>query len=150
MDLSPCSESLDKKPTLGADGRLLTSLNSEASEQLTTGVLNVSFMNSCYGASTISNLTVDQLGVEILPVIYDIVRCIEKDPLDNTTKQRESQDCCQKILELQRRLQSARFQIHQLPGIDYNKEEQLQKLNVLRKHLKLKQQLIQKYKDIQF
>lgn len=54
------------------------------------------------------------------------------------------------ILELQKRFESARAQIRQLPGIDYNKEEQLQKLELLKSQLKLKQQLIRKYKDIQF
>ncbi|TMW44544.1 hypothetical protein DOY81_010379, partial [Sarcophaga bullata] len=40
--------------------------------------------------------------------------------------------------------------IRLLPGIDYNKEEQLQKLELLKNQLKLKQQLIRKYKDIKF
>lgn len=54
------------------------------------------------------------------------------------------------MIELQKRLDSARAQIKQLPGIDYNKEEQLQRLESLRNQLTLKQQLIKKYKDIQF
>lgn len=94
-------------------------------------------------------LTVDQLDIEILPVIYDIIRCIEKDPMDNAQKQRESQKCSQKILLLQERFESARNQIKQLPGIDYNKEEQLKNLELLRNQLKRKQQLIKKYKNMQ-
>lgn len=54
------------------------------------------------------------------------------------------------ILELQKRFESARAQIRLLPGIDYNKEEQLQKLELLKNQLKLKQQLIRKYKDNKF
>lgn len=54
------------------------------------------------------------------------------------------------IIELQKRFDSAREQIRQLPGIDYNKEEQQQRLELLRNQLKLKQQLIRKYKDIEF
>lgn len=146
MDLLP-TDPLDKKPTIGADGHVQTSPKSETSEQLVTAPFA---NNNSSGTGKSNRLTVDKLDIEILPVIYDIVRCVEKDPLDNTTKQRESQDCCQKILELQKRLESARFQINQLPGIDYNKEEQLQKLDLLRKQLKLKQRLIRKYKDTQF
>lgn len=101
-------------------------------------------------AITSTHLTVDQLDIEILPTIYEIIRCFEKDPVDNTAKQRESQDCSQKVLELQKRLDSARAQIKQLTGIDYNKEEQIQRLESLRKQLALKQQLIKKYKNIQF
>lgn len=54
------------------------------------------------------------------------------------------------VLELQRRLESARVQIKQLPGIDYNIEEQLQRLETLRNQLTLKQQLIKKYKNTPF
>ncbi|XP_055374183.1 mediator of RNA polymerase II transcription subunit 9 [Condylostylus longicornis] len=101
--------------------------------------------------STISSgtLTVDQLDIEILPVIYDIIRCVEKDPIDNAAKQKESQECSQKILELQKRFESARTQIKQLSGINYNKEDQLQQLDLLKNQLKLKQQLIKKYKNFQ-
>jgi mediator of RNA polymerase II transcription subunit 9 len=52
------------------------------------------------------------------------------------------------VIELQKRLESARQIIRQLPGIEYNKEEQLQKLENLRNQLKLKQQLIKKYKNL--
>lgn len=54
------------------------------------------------------------------------------------------------MLELQKRFESARNQIRQLPGIDYNQEEQLQRLETLRNQLVLKQQLIKKYKHTQF
>lgn len=51
------------------------------------------------------------------------------------------------VLELQKRLESARNQIKQLPGIDYNLEEQLQRYKILRNQLALKQKLIVKYKN---
>lgn len=54
------------------------------------------------------------------------------------------------VLELQKRIESARNQIKQLPGIDYNIEEQLQRLETLRNQLTLKQQLIKKYKNTPF
>ncbi|XP_065082445.1 mediator of RNA polymerase II transcription subunit 9 [Ochlerotatus camptorhynchus] len=88
--------------------------------------------------------------IEILPVIYEIIRSVEKDPVDNAAKQKESQDCSLKVLELQKRLELARVTIRQLPGIEYSKEEQLRRLESLRKQLALKQQLIKKYKNVQF
>ncbi|XP_055687998.1 mediator of RNA polymerase II transcription subunit 9 [Lutzomyia longipalpis] len=91
-------------------------------------------------------LSVDEIEIEILPTIYAIIRSVEKDPVD---KQRESQDCSLKVLELQKKLDSVRTQIRQLP-IDLNKEEQLQRLETLRQQLVLKQNLLKKYKNIQF
>ncbi|XP_058836860.1 mediator of RNA polymerase II transcription subunit 9 [Topomyia yanbarensis] len=88
--------------------------------------------------------------IDILPVVYEIIRSVEKDPVDNAAKQKESQDCSQKVLELQRRLESARRTIRLLPGIEHSKEEQLRRLESLRKQLALKQQLIKKYKNVQF
>ncbi|KAL9695993.1 hypothetical protein quinque_015278 [Culex quinquefasciatus] len=85
--------------------------------------------------------------IEILPVIYEIIRSVEKDPVDNAAKQKESADCSQKVLELQKTLEAARATIRQLPGIEFSKEEQLRRLESLRKQLALKQQLIKKYKN---
>lgn len=56
----------------------------------------------------------------------------------------------QQVLELQKRLDTARQTIRQLPGIQFNKEEQLERLETLRNQLVLKQQLIKKYKHTQF
>ncbi|XP_063702332.1 mediator of RNA polymerase II transcription subunit 9 [Culicoides brevitarsis] len=89
-----------------------------------------------------------EIEIEILPYIYHILRSIEKDQTEITTK--HSQECSQKVLELQKQLEVARNQIKALPGIDLNKEDQLQKLENLRNQLVLKQDLIKKYKDIQF
>lgn len=60
--------------------------------------------------------------------------------------------CCFiiQVLELHKRLELARVTIRQLPGIEYSKEEQLRRLESLRKQLALKQQLIKKYKNVQF
>lgn len=88
--------------------------------------------------------------IEILPVIYEIIRSVEKDPVDNASKQKESQDCSLKVLELQKRLELARVTIRKLPGIEHSKEEQLRRLESLWKQLALKQQLIKKYKNVQF
>ncbi|XP_050303595.1 mediator of RNA polymerase II transcription subunit 9 [Anthonomus grandis grandis] len=91
-------------------------------------------------------LTVEELNIEILPVIYEIIRSIEKDHHDNNQKNRESQDCSQKVLELQKRLDQARADIRLLPGIEFSKEQQLNNLEALKTQLKLKQELLQKYR----
>ncbi|CAB0037215.1 unnamed protein product [Trichogramma brassicae] len=91
--------------------------------------------------------TVADLDIEILPVIYDILRSIEKDPHDSQ-KAKDSADTSQKILELKSKLESARAQINKLPGIEYSKQEQLQKLETLRQQLRLKKELIQKYRNM--
>jgi len=91
-------------------------------------------------------LNVEELNIEILPVVYEIIRSIEKDHHDNTTKTRESQDCSQKVLELQKRLDQARADIRMLPGIEFSKEQQLNHLEALKTQLKLKQELLQKYR----
>ncbi|KAL6267113.1 mediator of RNA polymerase II transcription subunit 9 [Pogonomyrmex barbatus] len=98
-------------------------------------------------ASLRTQFTVDDLDIEILPLIYEIIRSIEKDPHDTTQKAKESQDTSHKILELQKKLDSARSQIKRLPGIEYSKEEQLQKLETLRKQLRLKRELLLKYRN---
>ncbi|XP_017148756.2 mediator of RNA polymerase II transcription subunit 9, partial [Drosophila miranda] len=143
MELSPNNQIEDRKPNLTADGLVQTS-NSPFEPTISQET------QTSNGIGTQCQLTVDQLDIEILPIIYDVVRCVEKDPLENAVKLRESQDCNHKIFELQKRFESAREQIRQLPGIDYNKDEQLQRLELLRNQLKLKQQLIRKYKDTEF
>lgn len=40
------------------------------------------------------------------------------------------------------------LQIRRLPGVEYSKEEQLEKLETLRKQLKLKRELLLKYRNM--
>ncbi|XP_043283135.1 mediator of RNA polymerase II transcription subunit 9 [Venturia canescens] len=94
-----------------------------------------------------NQFTVDDLDVEILPLIYEIIRSVEKDPHDTSQKAKESQDTSHKILELQKKLDSVRSQIKRLPGIEFSKEDQLQKLETLRKQLRLKRELLLKYRN---
>lgn len=58
MELSPNSESVDKKPILTAGGLIQTSI------QAPTPTIN----------SPTTTLTASNLEIEILPVIYDIIR----------------------------------------------------------------------------
>ncbi|CAG9819235.1 unnamed protein product [Phaedon cochleariae] len=92
-------------------------------------------------------INVEDLNIEILPIIYEIIKSIEKDNHhDNTAKTRDSQDCSLKVLELQKRLDQARAEIRMLPGIEYSKEQQLNHLDALKTQLQLKQALLQKYR----
>ncbi|GFG40280.1 hypothetical protein Cfor_12507 [Coptotermes formosanus] len=104
------------------------------------------------GAALASKLTVDDVDVEFLPLIYEIIRRygagVERDPHDTNQKTRESQDTSQKVLELQKKLDQARNQIRRLPGVEHSKEEQLQKLETLRKQLQLKKELLLKYRNM--
>jgi len=90
----------------------------------------------------------EELDFEILSAIYDIIRCFERDLSDAATKLRESQECSQKVNELQKRLDKARAVIEELPGIDCSKDEQLECLDSLHKQLLLKEELILKYKKM--
>ncbi|KAL4714144.1 hypothetical protein ACJJTC_008498 [Scirpophaga incertulas] len=95
-----------------------------------------------------SPLTVQDVDVDFLPIVYEIIRSVERDFHDNTAKVRESQDCSQKVLELQKKFDIARAQIKRLPGIDYNKQDQLKQFEILRTQLRLKRELLQKYRNM--
>ncbi|XP_046404624.1 mediator of RNA polymerase II transcription subunit 9 [Ischnura elegans] len=93
-----------------------------------------------------TQLSAEEVDVEILPLIYEIIRSIERDPHDATQKPRESQDTAQKILELQKKLDQAREQVKRLPGVDLSREEQLKRLEFMRTQLRLKRELLLKYR----
>lgn len=93
-------------------------------------------------------LTVDDVDVDFLPLIYEIIRSVERDPHDSAQKASQSQDTSQKVLELQKKLDLAREQVRRLPGVEYSKEEQLEKLETLRKQLRLKRELLTKYRNM--
>ncbi|KAK7079186.1 hypothetical protein SK128_010187 [Halocaridina rubra] len=85
----------------------------------------------------------EDIDVDFLPIIYQYLRCLEKEQTDLS---RVSQESSQKVLELQRKIQIAREQVRKLPGVEYSKEEQLKHLEALRKQLMLKKRLLFKYK----
>jgi len=86
----------------------------------------------------------EDIDLEFLPIIYQYLRCLEKEGVE---EQRVSQESSQKVLELQKKIQHAREQVCRLPGVDYSSEEQLRRLDALRKQLHLKKRLILKYKS---
>ncbi|XP_046680498.1 mediator of RNA polymerase II transcription subunit 9 isoform X3 [Homalodisca vitripennis] len=73
---------------------------------------------------------------------------VERDPHDNAQKSSQSQDISQKVIELHNKLEQAKKQVRRLPGVEYSKEEQLEKLETLRKQLRLKRELLQKYRNM--
>jgi len=52
-----------------------------------------------------------------------------------------------RVNELQRKFQQMREQIASLPGVDLSREEQLRQMEVLRRQLAIKTELLRKYKD---
>lgn len=75
------------------------------------------------------------------------LRSIEKDSHDPNQK-RDSYDSAVKIQELRGKLQLCRDLIHKLPGVDYTGEEQLRRVEALRRQLARKRELLVKYKSM--
>ncbi|VVC96619.1 mediator of RNA polymerase II transcription subunit 9 [Leptidea sinapis] len=96
----------------------------------------------------LSPISVQEVDVDFLPIVYEIIRSVERDFHDTTAKARESQDCSLKVLELQKRLDIARSQIKRLPGIEFNKQDQLKQFDILQTQLRLKRELLQKYRNM--
>ncbi|KAK6187959.1 hypothetical protein SNE40_005875 [Patella caerulea] len=76
--------------------------------------------------------------LNFLPSIYEGIKSIEKD----------SHDMNQKLTDLKSQFQKARECVDKLPGVQYSKEEQLKRIDILRKQLISKQELLQKYRNL--
>ena len=87
-------------------------------------------------------IAVSDIDAEFLPQIYDIVKTVEKDPQDAATKNKESLEASEKVKELNKKIERAREEVKNLPGISLTKEEQAAQLNALKKQLKVKQELL--------
>ncbi|XP_026181425.1 mediator of RNA polymerase II transcription subunit 9 [Mastacembelus armatus] len=74
----------------------------------------------------------------LLPLVHDIIKCMDKD----------SQDIHQELPKLKAKIQEAREQIANMPGIDSSPLEQQQQLATLREQVRTKNQLLQKYKGL--
>lgn len=99
-------------------------------------------------SSNSQQVSVSDIDVDFLPIIHEIVKTIEKDPQDAAAKNKESLEASQKIQDLGKRIERARDLVKKLPGIDFTKEEQAAQLKALKKQLVLKEELIQKYKNL--
>ncbi|XP_076608750.1 mediator of RNA polymerase II transcription subunit 9 [Chaetodon auriga] len=74
----------------------------------------------------------------LLPLVHDVIKCMDKD----------SQDVHQELAKLKAKIQEAREQISNMPGIDSSPLEQQQQLATLREQVRTKNQLLQKYKSL--
>ncbi len=61
--------------------------------------------------------------------------------------EKDSYDITQKVNELKVKLQKARDSVEKLPGIDLSKEDQEKRIEVLRKQLVAKTELLRKYRN---
>ncbi|XP_076207523.1 mediator of RNA polymerase II transcription subunit 9 [Aptenodytes patagonicus] len=73
-----------------------------------------------------------------LPLVHDIIKCMDKD----------SQDVHQVLNELKNKFQETRKLISSMPGIGVSPEQQQQQLQNLREQVRTKNELLQKYKSL--
>ncbi|XP_041851698.1 mediator of RNA polymerase II transcription subunit 9 [Melanotaenia boesemani] len=85
-----------------------------------------------------ANLEKETEDCSLLPLVHDIIKCMDKD----------SQDVHQELVKLKAKIQEAREQISSMPGIDSSPQEQQQQLATLREQVRTKNQLLQKYKSL--
>ncbi|XP_030631568.1 mediator of RNA polymerase II transcription subunit 9 [Chanos chanos] len=73
-----------------------------------------------------------------LPLIHDIIKCMDKD----------SQDVHQELNKLRTKIQDTREQILAMSGIETSPSAQQHQLQTLREQVRTKNQLLQKYKGL--
>ncbi|OXB82798.1 UNVERIFIED_CONTAM: hypothetical protein H355_000496 [Colinus virginianus] len=79
-----------------------------------------------------------QEDFSFLPLVHDIIKCMDKD----------SQDVHQVLNELKNKFQEMRKLISAMPGIGVSPEQQQQQLQSLREQVRTKNELLQKYKSL--
>uniref|UniRef100_A0A8C3XTH4 Mediator of RNA polymerase II transcription subunit 9 n=2 Tax=Chelydra serpentina TaxID=8475 RepID=A0A8C3XTH4_CHESE len=79
-----------------------------------------------------------QEDFSFLPLVHDIIKCMDKD----------SQDVHQVLNELKTKFQEMRKMIGAMPGIGVSPEQQQQQLRSLREQVRTKNELLQKYKSL--
>ncbi|KAM4717385.1 mediator of RNA polymerase II transcription subunit 9 [Anableps anableps] len=82
----------------------------------------------------------DSDDCSLLPLVHDVIKCMDKD--------KDGQDVHQELMKLKTKIQKAREQISNMPGIDSSPQEQQQQLATLREQVRTKNQLLQKYKSL--
>jgi len=85
---------------------------------------------------------------ELLPILHDVVRAVERDNADTSAKNKDSLEAMNKVKELHRAIEAIREDIHAMPGIERSKSDQLKQLQALRTQIQMKKRLVAKYKDI--
>ncbi|XP_043566947.1 mediator of RNA polymerase II transcription subunit 9 [Chiloscyllium plagiosum] len=93
------------------------------------------------GSGTVSvtkKILIKQEDCSFLPIVHDIIKCMDKD----------SQDVHQELNKLKTKLQETREMILAMPGIDLSPEQQQLQLQNLRDQVRTKNELLQKYKSL--
>ncbi|XP_030646822.1 mediator of RNA polymerase II transcription subunit 9-like [Chanos chanos] len=80
----------------------------------------------------------DDEDCSLLPLVHDIIKCMDKD----------SSDVHQELAKLKAKIQEARDQISSMSGIDTSPAVQQQQLSTLREQVRTKNQLLKKYKSL--
>ncbi|KAH9405693.1 hypothetical protein TYRP_013987 [Tyrophagus putrescentiae] len=100
------------------------------------------------------SVSVPDLNTDFLPLIYEIIRSIEKETQDNSSQQKmmlmqqpSSSDVNAKMQQLKELFSEFRATVPKVPGVSTSKEEQLQLLMSLRQQLIMKRELLMKYKN---
>lgn len=73
-----------------------------------------------------------------LPLVHDIIKCMDKD----------SPDVHEKLNELKNKFQEMKKLVNSMPGIDMNPIQQQQQLQNLKEQVQIKNELLQKYKSL--
>ncbi|CAM5086717.1 mediator of RNA polymerase II transcription subunit 9 [Chelonia mydas] len=79
-----------------------------------------------------------QEDFSFLPLVHDIIKCMDKD----------SQDVHQVLNELKTKFQEMRKMISAMPGVGVSPEQQQEQLRSLREQVRTKNELLQKYKSL--
>lgn len=90
----------------------------------------------------------EDVDADLLPLIYEVIRSIEKENHDATQKTKDFHTTTAKMNELKAKLQQCRDSIQKLPGVEYSKEDQLKRLDALRRQLIMKRKLLLKYRNV--
>ncbi|CAD5113544.1 DgyrCDS2705 [Dimorphilus gyrociliatus] len=77
------------------------------------------------------------VDVNFIPLVYEILKSVDKDSGDVTNR----------VTDLKNKIQRAKEQVEKLPGIDQCPEEQAKQLEVIRKQLDLKVELLKKLRN---
>lgn len=88
------------------------------------------------------------IDTDFLPLIHDVIKTVEKDNQDASQKNKDSLEASQKVIELSKKISSARDAVYKLPGIEFDQDEQLKQIQTLKNELALKKALIFKYKSL--
>ena len=98
-----------------------------------------------------SVVTADSVRADLLlPALHDIVRVVEKDNQEVSQKTKDSLEASHRVVEIAKRVEALREDIYRLPGVERSAHEQRAHLRTLKRQLRLKKELIAKYKGINY